>query len=120
MDSAAGRAFRTGSVAGLPVVTAPPEIDLANADGLEEALASAGLEHATIVVDLTRNQFCDSSGIGALVRAYKRARERGGEVRLVMGSLAVRRVFKATGADQVFRIFDSVPAAVAADRRQHS
>jgi anti-sigma B factor antagonist len=105
---------RVGLVGGLPVVTPPAVIDIANADQLREALASAGAEHTTVVVDLTANIFCDSSGINALVRAHQRARAAGGEVRLVMGKLTPRRVFKVTGLDRVFRIFDSLPEAIEA------
>jgi anti-sigma B factor antagonist len=99
---------------GLPVVTPPAEIDRANADQLREALASASVEHATVVVDMTANSFCDSSGLSALIMAHQRARAAGGELRLVMGGPTPHRVFKVTGLDRVFRIFDSLPEAIAA------
>ena len=105
---------RVGSVGGLRVVTPPAEIDLANAGQLQEALESAGPEDATIVVDMTANRFCDSSGISVLVWAHKRARAGGGEIRLVMGGATLHRVFKVTGLDRVFRIFDSLADAIAA------
>lgn len=56
---------RVGLVGGLPVVTPPAVIDIANADQLREALASAGAEHTTVLVDLTANMFCDSSSVVA-------------------------------------------------------
>ncbi len=33
---------------------------------------------------MTRTQFCDSAGLGVLVRAHKQALAEGGELRLVM------------------------------------
>ena len=66
------------------------------------------------VVDMTATEFCGSSGISVLVWAHKRARAGGGELRLVMGSHAVYRVFKVTGVDRALRIFTSLPEAVAA------
>lgn len=112
--SGPGQRFLVRSAEGVAVVTPPAEIDLANAGALREALAAAGRDHVVVVVDLAANEFCDSTGISALVMARKQARAAGGEVRLVLGSPAVRRVFKVTGVDQMFRIFDSLPEAVAA------
>lgn len=114
IEGAPAAGFSLGSIGGLPVVTPPAEIDLANADHLREALESAGPEDATVVVDMSANRFCDSSGISVLVRAHKRAQAAGGEIRLVMGAGTMRRVFKVTGLDRVFRIFDSLAEAVAA------
>jgi anti-sigma B factor antagonist len=113
-EGAAGKESWVGSLGGLAVVTPPGEIDLANAGQLREELAAAATQHATIVVDMTANKFCDSSGISALIAAHKRAQAAGGELRLVMASPAVRKVFKVTGVDRVLRIFDSLPEAVAA------
>ena len=49
---------------GLPVGTAPAEIDVTTADKLQEVLLEAAENgHATIVVDLTGTRFCDSFGL---------------------------------------------------------
>jgi anti-sigma B factor antagonist len=109
-----GQGFRISSVDGITVVTPPPEITLENAEQLRDALAAASAQHATIAVDMTDNEFCDSSGISELVMAFKRARAGGGEVRLVMNKASVRRIFKVTGVDGIFRIFETVPQAAAA------
>ena len=37
---------------------------------------------------MTRTQFCDSVGLGVLIRAHKRALEEGGELRLVVSGLS--------------------------------
>src|SRR4029077_15744488 len=85
-----GDSFPVELVRGVPVVTAPEEIDITNAAGLRAALLeaagleaagleAAGLEAAGLeaagqpafVVDMTRTRFCDSAGIAALVEAYK-------------------------------------------------
>jgi hypothetical protein len=58
---------------------------------------------------MIRTRFCASSGIGALVRAHKRAVAGGGELRLVIpASAAVLRVFAITGIDQVIPNFPSL------------
>jgi anti-sigma B factor antagonist len=101
-------------VNGVPVVAAPAEIDISNADWLDAVLREAADRgHATFVVDLTRTRFCASSGVGVLVRAYKRALADGGELRLVIpASASVLRVLAIAGIDQVIPTFPSLYEAV--------
>ena len=48
---------------GVPVVAAPAKIDITTADALESALLRAAANGSgALVVDMTRTQFCDSSG----------------------------------------------------------
>jgi anti-sigma B factor antagonist len=101
-------------VRGVPVVTAAEEIDITNADGLQAALLEAATRgHATLVVDMTRTQFCDTAGIHVLVDAHKRALTEGAQLRLVISSANVRRVFAITGIDRVIPQFASLDEALA-------
>ena len=106
--------FSVTTLDGLSVVTPPVEITTQNAGQLREALTAASGDHPVVVVDMTGNEFCDSSGISELVMAQKRARVAMGEVRLVMNGPAIRRIFKVTGVDGIFSIFESLGNAVAA------
>lgn len=110
-DSVPDQSFRVSSRNGLPVVTAPAEIDFANAETLGEALASACAGHPTIIVDMSTNVICDSSCLGVLVKALKHAQAAGGELRLVLSPGHAPRVFKATGLDRFVRIFSSLAEA---------
>jgi len=59
---------------GMPLVTAPEEIDVTTAEHLRAVLFHAAARgHATVVVDMSRTRFCDSAGLAVLVRAHKRA-----------------------------------------------
>ena len=101
-------------VGGIPVVTAPAEIDVGNADMLRAAaLRATARGHATLVVDLSKTHFCDSAGLSVLIRARKRAVAEGGELRLVASTPAVLGVFAITGLDRLIRVFPSLEAAVA-------
>lgn len=62
---------------------------------------------------MSANTFCDSTGISALVMGSRWARERGGELRIVVPDASVRRIFKATGADRLLRIFGNITEATA-------
>ncbi len=120
--------FPVQVVEGVPVVTAPEEIDLANAAGLRAALLEAALletalletalpekaepGRAMVVVDMSRTRFCDSAGLNALVGAARQARAGGGEVRLVVVGEAVARIVALTGVDRVIPIYASLEDAL--------
>ena len=113
--------FPVEMVGGVPVVAAPEEIDITNAEALRAALLTAAARgHGTLVVDMTRTQFCDSSGLHTLIAAHKRAGAEGREVLLVIPSTAVLRVFAITGIDHMIPNFTSLPEALAqTGRRDH-
>ena len=95
------------------VVTAPGEIDLANAGALRAALAeAAGPGPALVVVDMSQTRFCDSAGLNVLVAADRLARARGGEVRLVITGEPVARIVALTGVDRVIPVYPSLEEAL--------
>jgi len=98
----------------VPVVTAPAEIDAATADQLRMVLLRAAADgHATVVVDMTGTKFCDSAGLGVLIRTHKRALEGGGELRLVIpADGAVFRVLTLTEVYRFIPRFDSLQEAL--------
>src|SRR5690242_15868901 len=99
---------------GVQVVAAPAEIDITNAEALRSALLAAAADGpGTLVVDMTRTRFCDSSGLHALIAVHKRAGAEGREVLLVIPSAAVLRVFALIGIDMVIPNFTSLAEALA-------
>jgi len=103
------------ATAGTAVVTLPAEIDLANADRVNADLQAAfGPGVTTVVADMTATTFCDSQGIGALVRAYKQAAITGAQLRVVVPSARVLRVLAILGLDGQLAIYPSLPDALAA------
>jgi anti-anti-sigma factor len=106
--------FPVEVISGVPVVTAPEEIDITNAAGLRTALLeAAALGSGTLVVNMAQTQFCDSAGINVLVRAHKRARAEGGELLLVISGAAVLRIFAVTGIDHLIPTFPNLEQALA-------
>jgi anti-sigma B factor antagonist len=65
-----------------------------------------------VVLDLSRVDFIDSSGLGAIVAAMKHM---GKERRLALAGLTptVERVFKLTRMDSVFSVFPTLEGALA-------
>jgi anti-sigma B factor antagonist len=106
--------FPVEVLGGVPVIAAPEEIDITNAEALRSALLEAAADgHGTLVVDMTQTQFCDSSGLHTLIAAHKRAGAEGREVLLVIPNTAVLRVFAITGMDMVIPNFTSLAEALA-------
>jgi anti-sigma B factor antagonist len=106
--------FQVDVVGGVPVVAAPEEIDITNAGALCSALLEAAATGpGPLVVDMTRTEFCDSSGPHALFAAHQRAEAEGGEVLLVIASALVLRVFALTGVDRLIPNFTSLAEALA-------
>jgi len=105
--------FPVEVIGGVPVVAAPEDIDITNADGLRTALLeAASLGPGTFVVDMSRTQFCDTAGLHALVAAHKRARAEGGQLLLVTRGAAVDRILSITGLDRVIPNFPSLEEAL--------
>jgi len=101
-------------VSGVPVVTAPEEIDITNAPELRSALLEAAAHgHGTLVADMTRTRFCDSSGLHTLLAAHKRAQAEGGELLLVISAAPVLRVLAITGIDRIIPNFTTLDEALA-------
>lgn len=105
--------FPVEAVNGVPVIAAPDEIDITNAAGLRTAMLEAAAQgNGTLVVDMSRTQFCDSAGLHVLVRAQQRALAEGGEVRLVVRGVHVRRLLAITGIDGMIPNFPALAQAL--------
>jgi anti-anti-sigma factor len=96
------------------VVTPAGELDHHTADllrePLEECLAKG---FSRLVVDCSRLEFCDSTGLNVLLGARLKAEAAGGGVHLVGMQPVVARVFEITGAEAVFTLHDTLEAALA-------
>jgi anti-sigma B factor antagonist len=88
------------------------EVDLYTAPKLKEKFVEM-IEggYPDVVLDLEGVSFIDSSGLGVLVGALRRARERGGAVRVVCTRDSILKIFRITGLDKVFAIFANTAEA---------
>ena len=101
-------------VAGWTVVSIYGELDVATAPSLREQLIGLVGDGATkLVLDLEGVDFLDSTGLGVIVSALKRARTNGGDLRLVCTQARIRRLFEITGLDKAVPLHPSLDAAVA-------
>ena len=66
-----------------------------------------------LILDISELDFVDSFGLGAVVGALKRLRQRGGELALVCPSRRIRRVFEICDLDRIMALHDSIDSASA-------
>ena len=64
-----------------------------------------------LVIDLSAVEFCDSSGLSALLIAERKMREHAGIVKLVGLNKKVLSLIKISHLDRAFHIYDSVAKA---------
>ena len=67
-----------------------------------------------LILDLSDVEFCDSSGLSALLIAERKMREQGGAVRLVGLQKKVMSLIKISHLDRAFSIYDSLTKALKA------
>ncbi|MFG2554248.1 STAS domain-containing protein [Streptomyces sp. NPDC048581] len=95
------------------VVTPAGELDHHTADLLREPLEDClDKGFSRLVVDCSRLEFCDSTGLNVLLGARLKAEAAGGGVHLAGMLPAVARVFEITGASAVFTVHDSLGDAL--------
>ncbi|MFF7992496.1 STAS domain-containing protein [Kitasatospora xanthocidica] len=86
------------------------ELDLDTVAELEAALDRALAVPATVVViDCAWLEFCDSTGLNALLRARDRAAVEGSRIELARPRPLVLRMLELTGVTDAFPIRDTVP-----------
>jgi anti-sigma B factor antagonist len=101
-------------VAGWTVVSIYGELDVATAPSLREQLIGLVGDGSTkLVLDLEGVDFLDSTGLGVIVSALKRARTNEGDLRLGCTQARIRRLFEITGLDKAVPLHPSLDAAVA-------
>jgi anti-anti-sigma factor len=98
------------------VVTLTGELDLASADKLADRIRGlVDTGHPRLIVDLAGLIFCDSTGMGTLVRANNECLAQGGYLRLAAPNHNVARVLAVVGLLDAFPVYQSVDAARMAD-----
>lgn len=106
--------YRVLWIGQVAVITLPVEIDITNSDLIREKLLSVlNKGPVLLIADMSRTTFCDSAGVSALVRTFRRATASASEMRLVAGTPAVQRVLSLTGVDRLMTTYPSVAASLA-------
>jgi anti-sigma B factor antagonist len=79
------------------------EVDVANANKFREALAESYEEQgADIVLDASELSYIDSTGLGIVIGAYGRMKERGHSISIKDARQNVKKLLQITSLDKIF------------------
>jgi anti-sigma B factor antagonist len=96
---------------GLVHVALVGELDLSTVAKVQEELRRVeATAPATVVVDLSKLTFLDSTGLRCIVTADERARDQGRRVVIVRGPDPVQRVFTITRLEERLEMVDDAAA----------
>ena len=97
--------FTRSGTAEAPELAIRGEVDVSTSAALREELYTLIDNGATrVVIDCGQMDFIDSSGLGVLVGALKRVREKDGELVLRALNPSPKKVFEITGLTKLFVI----------------
>jgi anti-sigma B factor antagonist len=98
---------KTEDLNGLVHVTLVGELDLSTVGKVQEEFRKVEAEAPpTVVVDLSKLTFLDSTGLRCIVTADERARDQGRRVVIVRGPDPVQRVFTITRLEERLEMVD--------------
>ena len=91
------------------IIEVSGEVDVFSARPLKVALTrELDQGNYSVIVDLSRVAYMDSTGLGVLVAAFKRAHEHHGTIALVGLNRQLLKIFDMTGLNRVFDIRESL------------
>lgn len=105
-----------GPIGDCAVLQVIGEVDVYTAPMLRDQireLAAKGAVH--LIADLSRVDFIDSTGLGALIGGLKRLRDAGGSLALVISTPRILHIFQITGLTKALAAQRSAADAIAAD-----
>ncbi|MFE6847703.1 STAS domain-containing protein [Streptomyces sp. NPDC057686] len=119
MPTTSGERFtvEAQSLPGATVLVTAGELDHDTAEPLRHALDAAWRDGGRLLVDLSRLDFCDSTGLNLLLSGRLAVQEAGGSLELIGLHPPVARMFHITGADRLFRVHPDMEAALDQPRR---
>ena len=97
---------------GVVIAAVTGDVDISTVATLRECLLELADGGGTLIVDLNRVAFIDSSGLGALVGTARRAAEHGGSLLAVCAQPQPRRLLWTTGVDKRIPLSATVAGAL--------
>jgi anti-sigma B factor antagonist len=102
---------------GVAIVGLTGEVDVYTSPRLKQEIVDLlNQGYTKIIVDTTKVEYLDSTGLGVLIGGLKRARERDGDLRLICDSPRILRIFEITGLTKIFDIHRSEAEALDATK----
>ncbi len=99
---------------GATIVSFVGDVDLQSSPDARKVLLECVGKEIPVLVDLSRVEYIDSSGVASLVESFQSARKLGQTMVLVAVSEGALRVLQLARLDKVFTICDTVDDGLAA------
>jgi anti-sigma B factor antagonist len=104
--------WRELTVDGVVVLELSGEIDLQHSPEMRRILQATTAKRApALLLDFTRVQYIDSSGLATLIEYYQRSRAYSGKIAIAGLSPRVRSIFELVRLNEVFPIFATLAEA---------
>lgn len=98
---------------GVTIIATDERLDAVVAPKLKEIVTKLAEESKMkLVIDLSRTQFIDSSGCGALVASLRALLKKNGDMKIARPSPQAKTLFELTRLHRVFEIFDDLESAL--------
>ena len=110
--------YTTDTSGDYSIVSLDGEVDLATSPAARELILKALDGGQSVLVDLSKVSYIDSSGVASLVEGFQTARKKQLRFGLIAVSEAVMSVLKLARLDGVFIIHDSAEARMDYDNQQ--
>jgi anti-sigma B factor antagonist len=96
---------------GVHLLRVTGELDLGTIASLQSSMEDLVGPGARVALDLEGLRFCDSTGLGAIIKLHRRFADLGGVLALCAPGQRVLDVLSISGVDQVIDVYPSVAAA---------
>ena len=91
-------------------------LDASTAGAFRDAVKPFLTQDARVVLDLSKVEFIDSSGLGALVSCLRQAHAIGGDIKLFGLGKSARALFELVRMHRVFEVFNDEKEAISSYR----
>jgi len=99
---------------GAVVIMQEENLDAGNVKAFKEAMQPVMDGHKAVLVDMSRLNFVDSSGLGALLSCLRTMNNKDGQLKLFAMTKPVQALFELVRMHRIFAIYNSRDEAVAA------
>ena len=97
---------------GVPVISLVGDLDDCSSASVRALFSDLLVpETPSLILELSKLEYIDSSGLGVLVGALKTAASCSGTVAIVNASPAIVHILRITGLDHIFQFFDDEDVA---------
>ena len=97
----------------ISIIEVQGEIDVYTSSWVKEAVADFIQKgNYNIIINLEEVRYIDSTGLGVLIGALKRVREKDGTISLICTNPQIKKIFNITGLVKIFQIYKSEEEAI--------